>query len=50
MAASQERPWIAACAIAATAKVVATTSPIESSEIGLRFARRSRNDEKNEAE
>ena len=39
-----------ACARTATTTVVAITSPIESQEIGRRFARMSRSDEKKAAE
>jgi len=37
------------CATSATLTIVASTSPTASNEIGRRFARRSRSDEKNEA-
>jgi len=49
-AAPHERPSTAACATAATTSIVASTSPIESREIGRTFARRSRSDAKNAAE
>ena len=49
-AACQDRSGMSACAIAATPKVVAITRPIASIEIDLRFARRSRSDEKKAAE
>jgi hypothetical protein len=50
IATCQERSSITAWATAATPNVVASTSPIESSEIGRMFARRSRREEKKAAE
>ncbi len=45
-AAAQLMPGTAACATSATTAVVTSTSPIASSEIGRRFARKSRSEVK----
>jgi hypothetical protein len=48
-AACQDIPWMTAWATTATATVVTTTRPTDSSVIGPRLARRSRSEEKNAA-
>ena len=49
-AASHDIPGTTAWATVATTPIVASTSPIERSEIDRRFVRSSRSDEKNAAE